>query len=68
MVRRRGFALLKGPDLHTVDVEVLLGGERLVVEGGAAAGGAPIQLSIQPQAQLTPGVEQRGDGEEGGRR
>lgn len=46
-------ALLEGPDFHTVDVEVLLGGERLVVEGGAFGGGASVQLGIQPQTQLT---------------
>lgn len=38
--------LLKGPHLQTVDVEVLLGGERLVVESGTAGGGATVQLSI----------------------
>lgn len=38
--------LLKGPDLQTVDVEVLLAGEWLVVEGGAFGGGAPVQLGI----------------------
>lgn len=46
--------LLEGPDLHAVDVEVLLGGERLVVEGGAFGGGASVQLGVQPQTQLTP--------------
>lgn len=44
--------LLEGPDLQAVDVEVLLGGERLVVEGGAFGGGAPVQLRVQPQTQL----------------
>lgn len=52
--------LLEGPDLQTVDVEVLLGGERLVVEGGTFGGGASVQLSIQPQTQLTPGKERAG--------
>ena len=46
--------LLEGPDLHAVDVEVLLRGQRLVVEGGAFGGGAPVQLGVQPQTQLTP--------------
>lgn len=49
--------LLEGPDLQTVDVEVLLGGERLVVEGGALGGGASVQLSVQPQTQLTAAEE-----------
>lgn len=49
--------LLEGPDLQTVDVEVLLGGERLVVEGGAFGGGASVQLGVQPQAQLTAAEE-----------
>ena len=40
-------------------VEVLLGGEGLVVEGSTAASGAPVQLGVQPQPQLTPGAEQR---------
>ena len=58
--------LLEGPDLHAVYVEVPLGGEGLVVEGGAAAGGAPIQLGIQPQPQLTPGAGRGGEGRRGG--
>jgi hypothetical protein len=45
--------LLEGPDLHTVDDEVLLGREGLVVESGTAGGGAMIQVSIQPQPYLT---------------
>lgn len=49
--------LLKGPDLQTVDVEVLLGGEGLVVEGGAFGGGASVQLGVQPQTQLTTAQE-----------
>ncbi len=40
-----------------MDVEVLLGGEWLVVEGGAFGGGASVQLSVQPQAQLTTAEE-----------
>lgn len=46
-------SLLKGPDFQAVDVEVLLGGEWLVVEGGTFGGGAPVQLRVQPQTQLT---------------
>lgn len=49
--------LLKGPNLHTVDVEVLLGGQWLVVKGGAFGGGSSVQFSIQPQAQLTAAGE-----------
>lgn len=49
--------LLEGPDLQTVDVEVLLGGEGLVVEGGAFVGGASVQLGVQPQAQLAAAKE-----------
>lgn len=49
--------LLEGPNLHTVDVEVLLGRQWLVVKGGAFGGGSPVQLSIQPQAQLTAAGE-----------
>lgn len=49
--------LLEGPDLQAVDVEVLLGGEWLVVEGRAFGGGASVQLSIQPQTQLTTAQE-----------
>lgn len=45
--------LLEGPNLHTVDVEVLLGGQRLVVKCGAIGGGSSVQFSIQPQTQLT---------------
>lgn len=44
--------LLEGPDLQAVDAEILLGGERLVVEGGTFGGGAPIQLRVKPQTQL----------------
>lgn len=47
--------LLEAPDLQAVDVEVLLSGEGLVVEGGTAVGGSPVQLSIQPETQLTTG-------------
>lgn len=50
--------LLKGPDLQTVDVEVLLGRQWLVVKGGAFGGGSSEQLSIQPQAQLTTAQEE----------
>lgn len=50
--------LLEGPDLQTVDVEVLLGGEGLVVEGGAFVGGASVQLGVQPQAQLAAAKEE----------
>lgn len=50
--------LLEGPDLQAVDVEVLLRGERLVVEGGAFGGGASVQLGVQPQTQLTPAEEE----------
>lgn len=53
--------LLKGPDFQAVDVEVLLGREWLVVEGGAFSGGSSIQLSVQPQTELTTTAE----GEEG---
>lgn len=53
--------LLEGPDLQTVDVEVLLGGQRLVVEGCAFGGGASVQLGVQPQTQLTT-AEERGGG------
>lgn len=49
--------LLEGPNLHTVDVEVLLGGQWLVVKGGAVGGGSSVQLSVQPQAQLTAAGE-----------
>lgn len=41
--------LLKGPDLQAVDGEVLVGGEGLVVEGGAGRGGAMVEVRIQPQ-------------------
>lgn len=47
--------LIEGPDLQTVDVEVLLGGQWLVVECRAFGGGASVQLSVQPQTQLTTG-------------
>lgn len=47
-----GGGLLEGPDLHTVDVEVLLGGQWLVVKGGAFGGGPSVQLGVQPQTQL----------------
>lgn len=47
------WGLLKRPHLQTVDVEVLLSGERLIVEGGAFGGGASVQLGVQPQPQLT---------------
>lgn len=49
--------LLKGPDLHAVDVEVLPDGERLVVEGGTLGGGPSVQLGVQPQTQLPPAGE-----------
>jgi len=49
--------LLKGPHLHTVDVEVLLHRERLVVEGGTFGGGSSVQLGVQPQTQLTTAEE-----------
>lgn len=49
--------LIEGPDFQTVDVEVLLGGEWLVVEGRASGGGASVQLSVQPQTQLTTARE-----------
>lgn len=49
--------LIEGPDFQTVDVEVLLGGEWLVVEGRASGGGASVQLSVQPQTQLTSARE-----------
>lgn len=49
--------LLEGPDFQAVDVEVLLGGKGLVVEGGAFGGGASVQLGVQPQTQLTPAGE-----------
>lgn len=52
--------LLEGPDLQAVDVEVLLGGEGLVVEGGAFVGGASVQLGVQPQAQLAAAKEIKG--------
>lgn len=48
-----GGRLLECPDLHTVDDEVLLGGEGLVVEGGTAGGGAVVQVSVHPQPYLT---------------
>lgn len=51
-------SLLKGPDFQAVDVEVLLGGEWLVVEGGTFGGGAPVQLRVQPQTQLTTAEEE----------
>lgn len=44
--------LLEGPHLQTVDVEVLLGGEWLIVEGGAFGGGASVQLAVQPKTQM----------------
>lgn len=49
--------LIEGPDFQTVDVEVLLGGEWLVVEGRASGGGASVQLGVQPQTQLTTARE-----------
>lgn len=45
--------LLKGPDLQTVDAEILLEGQWLVVKGGASGGGASVQISIQPESQVT---------------
>ena len=54
--------LLEGPDLQTVDVEVLLGGERLVVERGTFCGGASVQLGIQPETQLTAAEEKANTG------
>lgn len=49
--------LLEGPNLHAVDIEVLLGGQWLVVKGGAFGGGSSVQFSIQPQAQMTAAGE-----------
>lgn len=40
-----------------MDVEVLLGGEWLVVKGGTRGGGASVKLSVQPQTQLTTAGE-----------
>ncbi len=51
--------LLKGPDLQTVDVEVLLGSKGLIVEGGTFGGGASVQLSIQPKTQMTTAEEEK---------
>lgn len=51
--------LLEGPNLHTVDVEVLLGGQWLVVKGGAFSGGSSVESSIQPQTQLTAAGEEQ---------
>lgn len=56
------WGLLEGPDLHTVDVEVLLGGQRLVVKRGACGGGSSVQFSIQPQTQLTAAQQSRETG------
>lgn len=49
--------LFEGPHLQTVDVEVLLGGKRLVVKGGTFGGGASVQLGIQPKTQLATAEE-----------
>lgn len=49
--------LLKGPHLQTVDVEVLLGGKWLIVEGGTFGGGASVQLPVQPETQMAATVE-----------
>lgn len=53
--------LLEGPDLHTVDVEVLLGGQWLVVKSGAFGGGSSVQFSIQPQTQLPSARKEAGN-------
>ena len=44
--------LFEGPDLQTVDVEVLPGGQWLVVKGGTFGGGASVQLGVQPKTKL----------------
>lgn len=53
--------LLEGPDLQTVDVKVLLGGQWLVVKGGTFGGGPSVQLGVQPQTQLTTAEEGSAD-------
>lgn len=50
--RRRSF---EGPHLQVLDGEVLFGGQWQVIEGGALGGGAVVKVSVQPQAQTTPG-------------
>lgn len=42
---------IEGPNLQVLDGEVLFGGQRLVVEGGAFGGGAVVKISVQPQPQ-----------------
>lgn len=56
--------LLEGPHLQTVDVEVLLGGEWLIVEGGAFGGGASVQLAVQPKTQMAAAVERGTESQE----
>lgn len=43
---------LKSPHLQAVDVEVLLSGEWLVIEGCTFSGSAPVQFGIEPQSKL----------------
>lgn len=49
--------LVEGPHLQAVDVEVLPGGERLVVERGALVRGAAVQLGVQPQTEVAAAEE-----------
>lgn len=45
---------LHSPDFEVLYNEVLLCGERLVVEGGTGKTGTMVQISIQPQAKAAP--------------
>lgn len=51
-------ALVEGPDLQAVDVEVLPCGERLVAKGSAPVRGATEQFGVQPQTKV-PAAEKR---------
>lgn len=45
----------EGPHLEVLDGEVLFGGQWQVIKGGALGCGAVVKVSVQPQAQTTPG-------------
>lgn len=47
----------EGPHLEVLDGEVLFGGQWQVIEGGALGRGAVVKVSVQPQAQTTPGKQ-----------
>lgn len=43
------------PDLYILHNEIYVRGEGRATEGGTGKAGATVQISVQPQAESTPG-------------